>query len=276
MATSTSDVRDSGPAPPRSPWRRALGSVRWLVLGYAAAVACFHVLVLAGTVATRALGHDPRRSTLGTVQNLRPVDDRVWASGQPNESEYRALAARGLRLVVDLRSGVADDPILDDPALLAEMDVARLHLPVADGQVPTRAQIDEAIGAIRRSEGLALLHCGGGVGRSGSAGAAYLAGTGQDPSLFAAMAVGPMTLEQLWYVATARAGHVPAMHGPVDWTVSRISGALDLPRRALAKARAGDPLATAGLAGGAIAVGVSLVTLLRRGQASGGETRQPG
>jgi len=248
--------------PPRSRLRPVLRAARWLVLAYAGAVIGFQVLVLAGVGVTRALGHDTRQTTIATVQNLRPVDDRVWASGQPDEVEYRDLAANGVRLVVDLRTGAPDDPTDDDSANLAELGVERLHLRVPDGHVMTAAQVETLLTAVGDVDGLVLLHCGGGVGRSNTASAAYLAARGRDPSVLEAMAVGPMTLEQLWYIATAEAGEIPADDGPLDWTIRRVSRLLDAPRRALSEARAGDLLATAGLAVGAVVVGASLVSVL--------------
>lgn len=248
--------------PLRQRLRPGVGALRWVVLGYAGAVVCFQVLALAGVGVARVLGHDTRQSTIATVQNLRPVDDRVWASGQPDEAEYRDLAASGVGLVVDLRTGAPDDPTDDESVPLAELGIERLHLAVRDGEVMTADQVDTLVTAVRDTDGLALVHCGGGVGRSTTAGTAYLAATGRDPSFLDAMAVGPMTLEQLWYLATARSGEVPTQDGPLDWTIRQISTALDAPRRLLSEARAGDLLATVGLALGAVAVGASLVTVL--------------
>jgi protein tyrosine phosphatase (PTP) superfamily phosphohydrolase (DUF442 family) len=256
---------------------RRLASVadrRWVQRGarvavvYALTVAVFHAMVFAGVAAARALGYDTRRSTLGSVRNLRPIDDRVWAGGQPTDDQYRRLAAQGVRLVVDLRTDADDDVIKDDADLLAALGVERLHLPIPDGHVPTAAQTDALVDAVSESDGLVFVHCGAGVGRTAATAAAYLAATGRDPSLAEALAVGTLTLEQIWDIATRGPGDTSSVGGPIGAAVRILSEAIDAPRRAINKAQAGNSTAFARLGIGALVLGASLAVLRRSGRAN--------
>lgn len=231
---------------------------------YAVTVVVFHGLVFAGVAAVRARGYDTRRATLASVRNLRPIDDRVWAGGQPSDDEYRALAAQGVRLVVDLRSDADDDRLEDDADLLAALGITRLHLPIPDGNVPSAAQTAALVDAVSESDGLVFLHCGAGVGRTGAAAAAYLASTGRNPSLLEALAIGTLTLEQMWDIGTMGPGDPTGVGGPVGAAVRMLDEALDVPRRVLNRAQAGSRAATAELVLGIAAIWVA-VAVRRRG-----------
>jgi protein tyrosine phosphatase (PTP) superfamily phosphohydrolase (DUF442 family) len=238
------------------------------VVVYAVTVVVFHGLVFAAVAAARALGYDTRRSTLAPVRNLRPIDDRVWAGGQPSDDHYRQMAAQGVRLVVDLRSNAADDRIEDDADFLASLGISRLHLPINDGRVPSAEQTAALVDAVATTEGLVLLHCGAGVGRTGAASAAYLAATGRNPSLPEAVAIGTLTLEQMWDIGTRGPGDTTSVGGPVGGAVRMLSEALDVPRRVLNKAQAGNRTATAAIVLFVAAIWTS-VAILRRSRERG-------
>jgi len=70
----------------------------------------------------------------------------------------------------------------DPPELLASLGAETLHLPVHNSDAPTQAQLDHGVRAIE--EALAAgrkvaVHCGAGLGRSGTLLAAYLVAQGQ-------------------------------------------------------------------------------------------------
>jgi protein tyrosine phosphatase (PTP) superfamily phosphohydrolase (DUF442 family) len=222
----------------RPPGRRGrLGHPRWarwflVGLGAYLAVAVGFQLSMTGLAfALRSLGHDPRSDELGSVHNLRRVDEQVWAGAQPDATEYRELAAHGVRLVIDLRTGVRDDPHEDNDSLLRELGIERLAMPVPDGHVPSRPTMRRLVRAIDEADGLVFIHCGGGVGRSAAAQVAYLAASGRDPAWTELLALGPMTLEQMVFVAAARPGD-PHHTNPA---VRRVSEALDAPRRLVSR-----------------------------------------
>ena len=216
------EVADPGAAVPR--WRRRMVGT---IVVYSLVVLMAHALIVAGVLVARLVGERPTTDLAG-VQNFRAVDRETWAGGQPDADAYAALAARGVRLVVDLRTGSRDDPQEDDPALLGRLGVGYLALPVPDGHVPSAAQIRRFVAAVRETEGVVFVHCGGGVGRTSALVAAYLRATGARPGLLETAAVGPHTVEQMWFVAT----------GDTNPLVRRTSELLDAPRRAWSRLRA--------------------------------------
>ena len=194
---------------------------------YSLVVVIAHALMLVGVVGARLVGERPISDMAG-VHNFRTVDHETWAGGQPDAEAYGELAAHGVRLVVDLRTGSRDDPREDDPALLGRLGVGYLALPVRDGHVPSKAQVRRFLAAVRETEGVVFVHCGGGVGRTSALTAEYLRATGARPELRSTTAVGPHTVEQLWFVAT----------GDTNPLVRRTSELLDAPRRAWSQLRA--------------------------------------
>ena len=164
---------------------------------------------------------------MDAVPNFRMVDGRVWAGGQPDAESYRGLAEGGVRLVVDLRTGAADDPRKDDPGFLESLGIAYVSLPVADGHVPSTDQVGRFATLVQGAPGRVYVHCGGGVGRTSALTAAYAQRSGADAPFADLVAIGPHTLEQLWFVAT----------GDRNVVVRRVSELADAPRRAWSRLR---------------------------------------
>jgi protein tyrosine phosphatase (PTP) superfamily phosphohydrolase (DUF442 family) len=218
-----SSHRSAAEADRRPRWRRR--GVRAALL-YLGVVVVTQALVWTGVLAARAAGNDPT-TTMVAVPNFRVVDERLWAGGQPDAEAYRVLAARGVRLVVDLRTGAADDPNTDDPSLLASLGIAYVSLPVADGHVPSTAQVGRFVALVQSAPGRVFVHCGGGVGRTSALTAAYARRSGARPPFDDMVAIGPHTLAQLWFVAT----------GDSNVVVRRASEVVDAPRRAWSRIR---------------------------------------
>ena len=197
---------------------------RWAVrvgVGYVVVVVVAHVLIGVGILLSRLFGDHPGTDMAG-IPNFRMVDGETWAGGQPDADAYQALADRGVRLVVDLRTGADDDPREDDPTLLRRLGVDYLAVPIPDGHVPSKEQIGRFVAAVRSTDGVVFVHCGGGVGRTSSLTAAYARATETDVRFVETVAIGPHTVEQLWFVAT----------GDTNPVVRRVSELLDAPRRA--------------------------------------------
>jgi protein tyrosine phosphatase (PTP) superfamily phosphohydrolase (DUF442 family) len=207
----------------RPRWRR--WAVR-VAVGYVALVVVVEALVFTGVLVARVVGHDPRTAMDG-VLNFRMVDDRLWAGGQPDAEGYRVLAERGVRLVVDLRTGAADDPRRAHPHLLESLGIGYVSLPVPDGHVPSARQVGRFVTLVLGAPGPVYVHCGAGVGRTSALTSAYADRLGDRPPLADVVAIGPHTLEQLWFVA---AGDTNAM-------VRRASELVDAPRRAWSRLR---------------------------------------
>lgn len=170
-------------------------------------------------------GEAPPVADVEGVDNLRAVDEQVWRGARPSPAGYEQLAASGVTTVVDLRSE-SNATESHNAAKDAGLDV--VHLPVRDGQIPTRAEVDTFLDTVRHADGIVFLHCGAGVGRTGSMAAAYLVASGQatpTEALRRNLAIGPPSLEQIAYVQGLGVGDRP---GPLVTGLSRV---LDAPRR---------------------------------------------
>lgn len=230
MGASDELERSSPRNRPGTSWRW-LRTVAWVLGGYLAVAVLSTGVMFAAVGVTRVLGHDPRAhdDALPDIKHLRWVDDKLLAGAQPRRNHYPGLAELGVTLVVDVRTGSDDDPILDEPEYLASLGIDYLRLPFRDGRVPTDLTVRRFLDSVGSAEGLVFMHCGGGVGRSTSLSAAYQAARGQDPSLWEGLAVGPSTLEQAWFIFSAD----PEDPTTESLALSLVSRALDAPRRIL-------------------------------------------
>jgi hypothetical protein len=130
--------------------------------------------------------------------------------------------------VVDLR---AEDDIARDQAYGRRLGLRVVAMPIRDGQLPSSDQIAQFVNLVDESEGTVFVHCGAGVGRTGAMAAAYLVATdqaGRAEVLRRNLAVGPPSLEQLWFAATLD-GDADRPPAPIV-AASRV---LDAPRRIL-------------------------------------------
>jgi len=220
--------------PVRSPPRpRRLG--RWgrrtrnILLAFVAFMVVGNGLILGVSFALARLSppQEPA-ATIPGVGHLAVVDAKVWRGAAPSSpASYEALAAAGVTTLVDLRAEPAN---AEDDAPLEALGFQVVHLPVRDGQTPSDAQIARFLEVVKDSRGPVLVHCGAGVGRTGSMAAAYLVATGQTDGIDATiqnLAVGPPSLEQIAFSLSLAGTDADPPPLPVK-IVSRI---LDGPRR---------------------------------------------
>jgi protein tyrosine phosphatase (PTP) superfamily phosphohydrolase (DUF442 family) len=175
----------------------------FVLLGYIGVSVVGKTVIWIGVVAGRLLDRDPRARdpSLPPIKHFRKVDERLWVAAQPRTNHYWDLAESGVRVVVDVRTGSRADPRPDDPEFLRSLGLDYVWLPVPDGRAPDARTVERFTATVDNAAGIVFLHCGGGVGRSTSLTAAYKAANGQHPSLLEQMAVGPMSLEQAWFIA---------------------------------------------------------------------------
>ena len=213
--------------------RLAVRTVLSAVLGYA----LFWLLGTLGMLAASAWARTqvPPATTVDTsIGHFQQVDGHLWRGGAPDAAGYRRLAELGVRTVVDLRAEDIED-IEDikggaDPRPEA-LGLNVVRIPIRDGQSPRPDQVARFLAVVRASSTPVFVHCGAGVGRTGTMSAAYLTSThetGPRTAFLTSLAVGPPTLEQLNFMHGLRAGG--AAVGP-PLPVRLVSRALDLPRR---------------------------------------------
>jgi protein tyrosine phosphatase (PTP) superfamily phosphohydrolase (DUF442 family) len=159
------------------------------------------------------------------IANFAELNESLWRGAAPTGNGYAHLAARGAAVIVDLRAEADLGAVrtVTDPFGL---DV--IHVPIRDGQTPTGVQLAEIAQTILSTDRIVFVHCGAGVGRTGTVVASRQISAGQSPgrALAEALSFGPLTIEQQAFIATASRSRTSFTFGSV--VVSRI---IDSPRR---------------------------------------------
>ena len=122
-------------------------------------------------------------------------EDRLAACGYPHsDTALRELADRGVKLLVNLH----ERP--HSPDALVRHGLTELHVPVPDFTPPTLAQVGHGVDAIEHALAAGqnvAVHCGAGLGRTGTLLACYLVkrGLGPDEAVARIRALRPGSVE---------------------------------------------------------------------------------
>ena len=210
-------------------------SVKPVVKVAAKAVAATAVFLVLGNLLILAASWWAQGATSSTqvddvagISNLTAVDSHLWRGGAPTVEGYRSLAAAGVTTVVDLR---AEEGLEADKALVTELGMRLVSIPVRDGQAPSA---DKVARVPRRYPMTRTAPSSSTAGRAWAAPAPWWAPTWWPGAAWAAappscrnLAVGPPSLEQLAFVVGMDQDDIDKP-GPLLTAVSRV---LDAPRR---------------------------------------------
>jgi protein tyrosine/serine phosphatase len=131
-----------------------------------AAVAAVFVFAIAVSSQT------PNSSALSNVKikNFGQMDQRFYRGAQPKESDYKDLAALGIKTVIDLR----DDPTSYEKRDVEALGMRYVNIPMSDKNYPQEDQIVAFLNLAEDSgTGAFFVHCAGGRHRTGVVGAVY-------------------------------------------------------------------------------------------------------
>ncbi len=104
------------------------------------------------------------------IKNFGQMNERFYRGAQPNEGDYKSLAALGVNTVVDLR---------DNPESYEKRDVEALgmhyvNIPMSDKDYPRAENIAAFLKLVDApATGKFFVHCAGGRHRTGVMGAVY-------------------------------------------------------------------------------------------------------
>jgi protein tyrosine/serine phosphatase len=104
------------------------------------------------------------------IKNFGQLDDRFYRGARPKEEDFKALAALGVKTIIDLTDNSRE---YEQPAVEAA-GLRYVNIPMEDKAYPIMAQIQEFMKVVDDPEtGKFFVHCAGGRHRTGVVGAVY-------------------------------------------------------------------------------------------------------
>jgi protein tyrosine/serine phosphatase len=104
------------------------------------------------------------------IKNFGQMDERFYRGARPKEDDYQALAALGIKTVIDLTDNSKE---YEQPAVEAA-GLRYVNIPMVDKSYPNMDQVKEFLKVVDDpATGKFFLHCAGGRHRTGVLGAVY-------------------------------------------------------------------------------------------------------
>jgi protein tyrosine/serine phosphatase len=111
-----------------------------------------------------------RDSSSIQIKNFGQMDDRFFRGAQPKEGDYAALAALGIKTIIDLQ----DDPTSYEKRDAEAAGMRYVNIPMSDSSRPQERQIEQFLKLVNDpATGRFFVHCAGGRHRTGVMGAVY-------------------------------------------------------------------------------------------------------
>jgi protein tyrosine/serine phosphatase len=104
------------------------------------------------------------------IKNFGQMDDRFFRGARPKDDDYQALAALGVKTIIDL----TDNSIEYEKPAVEAAGLRYINIPMIDKSAPSMDQIKEFLKVVDDPEtGKFFVHCAGGRHRTGVVGAVY-------------------------------------------------------------------------------------------------------
>jgi protein tyrosine/serine phosphatase len=105
-----------------------------------------------------------------SIANFGAMDDILYRGAQPTESDYKALAAFGIKTIVDLRND--EEPFAKSAAEAAGLKY--INIPMNGVSAPSDSDIETFLRVVNDpASGKVYMHCKAGIHRTGVMGAVY-------------------------------------------------------------------------------------------------------
>ena len=130
------------------------------------------IVTLILSAAGSAFGQSAENPNLTNVKikNFGQMDERFFRGGQPQEEDYKQLAALGISTIIDL----TDNPKAYERPAAEALGMHYVNIPMSDSKYPESAQIDQFLKLVADpNTGKFYVHCAGGRHRTGVMGAVY-------------------------------------------------------------------------------------------------------
>jgi len=127
------------------------------------------VLLIAVSGSSFAQGKDNKFPNV-KIKNFGQMDDRFYRGARPKDGDYAALAALGVKTVIDLTDNSSD---YEQPAV-ERAGLRYVNIPMEDKTYPSVDQVNAFLKVVDDpSTGKFFVHCAGGRHRTGVMGAVY-------------------------------------------------------------------------------------------------------
>ena len=104
------------------------------------------------------------------IKNFGQMDDRFFRGSRPDNNDYPALAALGVKTIIDL----TDNSMSYEKPAVEAAGLRYINIPMVDKSYPSMDQVNEFLKVVDNPEtGKFYVHCAGGRHRTGVVGAIY-------------------------------------------------------------------------------------------------------
>jgi protein tyrosine/serine phosphatase len=133
------------------------------------AIVAILALVFSFSTASFAKSKNSKFPNIG-IKNFGQMDERFFRGSRPEEKDYSALAALGVKTVIDLTDNSME---YEKPAVEAA-GLRYINIPMVDKSYPSMDQINQFLKVVDDpATGKFFVHCAGGRHRTGVMGAVY-------------------------------------------------------------------------------------------------------
>lgn len=104
------------------------------------------------------------------IKNFGQMDDRFFRGSRPDDGDYQALAALGVKTIIDL----TDNSMQYEKPAVEAAGLRYVNIPMVDKSYPSMDQVNEFLKVVDDpATGKFFVHCAGGRHRTGVVGAVY-------------------------------------------------------------------------------------------------------